>query len=436
MAMTMTDRVLLVCALCVLWCVAGGICEEQVKVVDGGAPGGGSVVLVKANGVTATPMPSEQTGVLQVAEEAPNKRAADSSSEEEAKEEDGGDEPEEGSKEEAEEIIMEEGKGGKETDKENQSQREGAAGHPVAAKGIAGNSNQTLHTPLSTEHNPSPDSPRLNLESPQNNLSKNNDSAKNQQTEGSRPGEEDKSKLSEGVPEPGPGKGNSGPEPGKQTEIHEPTGLSSASSGDAQETKHAVNGPPNASPGPVGGVTTGSHTDVKTGTEVHPPPPQEHPSPAVAAEKEDSIMEDVAIQRGGNERPQEKLPEAATAAPPEGLRTSAVRSSEKTEDVTDENEEIGEENAEDETKQRQEQLQLPQQPQQSGEKGQQQQQQQQQEDQSHGYSTDDGEVPKKDKNDVGTNNSDGSTAVSHATSPLLPLLLVVACAAAAAVVAV
>ncbi|ESS62081.1 hypothetical protein TCDM_10272 [Trypanosoma cruzi Dm28c] len=80
-------------------------------------------------------------------------------------------------------------------------------------------------------------------------------------------------------------------------------------------------------------------------------------------------MEDVAIQRGGNERPQETLPEAATAAPPEGLPASAVRSSEKTEDVTDENEEIGEGNAEDETKKQQEQLQLPQQPQQSGEKG-------------------------------------------------------------------
>ncbi|KAF5218132.1 Mucin-associated surface protein (MASP) subgroup S132 [Trypanosoma cruzi] len=47
----------------------------------------------------------------------------------------------------------------------------------------------------------------------------------------------------------------------------------------------------------------------------------------------------------------------------------------------------------------------------------------------------------KDKNDLRTNatantgDSDGSTAVSHATFPLLPLLLVVACAAAAAVVA-
>ncbi|PBJ78558.1 mucin-associated surface protein [Trypanosoma cruzi cruzi] len=442
MAMMMTGRVLLVCALCVLWCVAGGICEEHAKVVDDGAPGGGSVVLVKEKGVTETPMRSEQTGVLQVAEEAPNKGVADSSSEEEDEEEDGDDEPEGDINEEAEEITMEEGKGGKEEDKEHQSQSEGAAGHPVAAKGITGNSNQqTLHTPSSTEHNPSPDSLRLNIESPQNNLSKNNDAAKNQQTEGSRQGEEDNPKLNEGVAEPGPGKGNSGPEPGKQTEIHVPTGLSSASSGDAQETKHAVNGPPNASSGPVGGVTTGTHTDVKTGTEVHPPPPQEHHSPAVAAEKEGSIMEDVAIQRGGNERPQETLPEAATAAPPEGLRASAVRSSEKTDDVTDENEEIGEGNAEDETKKQQEQLQLPQQPQQSGEKGQQQQQQQQQEEQPHGYSTDDGEVPKKDKNALrthataNTGDSDGSTAVSHTNSPLLPFLLVVACAAAAAVVA-
>ncbi|PWV15915.1 Mucin-associated surface protein (MASP) [Trypanosoma cruzi] len=438
MAMMMTGRVLLVCALCVLWCGAGGICEEQVKVVDGGARGGGNVLLVKENGATATLMPSEQTGVLQVEEKAPNKRAADSSSEEEDKEEedddDDDDEPEEGSKEEAEEIIIEDGKGGKETVKEHQSQGEEAAGRSVSTKGITRNSNQqTLHTPLSTEHNPSPDSLGLNPESPQKNLSKNDDSAKNQQTEDSTPGEEDKSKLSEGVPEPGAGKGNSGPEPGKPTEIHEPTGLSSASSGDAQETKHVVNEPPNASPGPLGGVTTGSHTDVKTGTEVHPPPPQEHHSAAVAAEKEGSIMEDAAIQRGGYERPQEKLPEAATAAPPEGLRTSAVRSSEKTEDVTDENEEIGEENAEDETKKQQEQIQLPQQPQQFGEKG---QQQQQQEEQPHGYPTDDGEVPKKDKNAVGTNNSDGGTAVSHATSPLLPpLVLVVVCAAAAAVVA-
>ncbi|KAF8303930.1 hypothetical protein TcYC6_0039980 [Trypanosoma cruzi] len=40
MAMMMTGRVLLVCALCVLWCGAGGRCDEGV--VEGRAGGGGS----------------------------------------------------------------------------------------------------------------------------------------------------------------------------------------------------------------------------------------------------------------------------------------------------------------------------------------------------------------------------------------------------------
>ncbi|KAF8278399.1 Mucin-associated surface protein (MASP), subgroup S015 [Trypanosoma cruzi] len=42
MAMMMTGRVLLVCALCVLWCVAGGgYAEDDAGVVSGGGPGTG-----------------------------------------------------------------------------------------------------------------------------------------------------------------------------------------------------------------------------------------------------------------------------------------------------------------------------------------------------------------------------------------------------------
>ncbi|KAF5216425.1 Mucin-associated surface protein (MASP), subgroup S030 [Trypanosoma cruzi] len=40
MAMMMTGRVLLVCALCVLWCGAGGRCEEEAGGPAGGAGGG------------------------------------------------------------------------------------------------------------------------------------------------------------------------------------------------------------------------------------------------------------------------------------------------------------------------------------------------------------------------------------------------------------
>ncbi|KAF8277365.1 Mucin-associated surface protein (MASP), putative, partial [Trypanosoma cruzi] len=39
MAMMMTGRVLLVCALCVLWCGAGGRCDEG-KMAGSGSGGG------------------------------------------------------------------------------------------------------------------------------------------------------------------------------------------------------------------------------------------------------------------------------------------------------------------------------------------------------------------------------------------------------------
>ncbi|KAF5214305.1 Mucin-associated surface protein (MASP) [Trypanosoma cruzi] len=41
MAMMMTGRVLLVCALCVLWCGGGGCAENDADVVSGGGPGTG-----------------------------------------------------------------------------------------------------------------------------------------------------------------------------------------------------------------------------------------------------------------------------------------------------------------------------------------------------------------------------------------------------------
>ncbi|EAN97691.1 Mucin-associated surface protein (MASP) [Trypanosoma cruzi] len=59
-----------------------------------------------------------------------------------------------------------------------------------------------------------------------------------------------------------------------------------------------------------------------------------------------------------------------------------------------------------------------------------------QQQQQHEHPAESGEESAKDKNALRTNatantgDSDGSTAVSHATSPLLPLLLVVVCAAA------
>ncbi|KAF8303524.1 Mucin-associated surface protein (MASP), subgroup S030 [Trypanosoma cruzi] len=42
MAMMMTGRVLLVCALCVLWCGAGGRCDGEERTVPAGGAGGGS----------------------------------------------------------------------------------------------------------------------------------------------------------------------------------------------------------------------------------------------------------------------------------------------------------------------------------------------------------------------------------------------------------
>ncbi|KAF8288523.1 Mucin-associated surface protein (MASP), subgroup S004 [Trypanosoma cruzi] len=61
MAMMMTGRVLLVCALCVLWCGAGGRCDEALPVVVSAVnPASGGVVTDNAAGQTA---PGEAEGL-------------------------------------------------------------------------------------------------------------------------------------------------------------------------------------------------------------------------------------------------------------------------------------------------------------------------------------------------------------------------------------
>ncbi|EAN88056.1 Mucin-associated surface protein (MASP) [Trypanosoma cruzi] len=49
MAMMMAGRVLLVCALCVLWCVAGGICDEEAGGPAGGVVGNGGRSAVESS---------------------------------------------------------------------------------------------------------------------------------------------------------------------------------------------------------------------------------------------------------------------------------------------------------------------------------------------------------------------------------------------------
>ncbi|KAF8284802.1 Mucin-associated surface protein (MASP), subgroup S030 [Trypanosoma cruzi] len=53
MAMMMTGRVLLVCALCVLWCVAGGICDKEAGGPVGGVLGNGGRSEVESSEISA-----------------------------------------------------------------------------------------------------------------------------------------------------------------------------------------------------------------------------------------------------------------------------------------------------------------------------------------------------------------------------------------------